>query len=367
MNELAKIKVTSDPADSHSLPGWAYLKPELFERERHEIFFRTWHYAGWIGDLQNTGDYITAELLDQSVIILRAEDGTLQGFHNVCLHRGHQLLTGQGHVNAIACPYHAWVYRLDGQLRNARGAERQPNFDTGQFRMRPVRVDLFAGLFVFFNLDMDAPSLDAVASDMMADVVAETPRLSELVRADVVARGGTRPMFPCAANWKVVMDNFLECNHCSASHPGFADIVDMRSYRTYAAGEWSTQRGATRADGHKMQFWWLFPTTTIALDADPDNFSFVIGSFTTPKSVALSEVGRSHLYRLPGMDTAQPRGDVFGTMTALEDRLLCESVQRGLASIGYESGRIIHDAEGRETTEIGIHRFHSLVVEKLGL
>src|SRR6202020_2757634 len=102
-----------DPSHSHSLPGWAYLHPALLEREKEEIFYKTWQYAGWIGDLKEPGDYITKDLLDQSVIILKGANGQLQGFHNVCQHRGHQLLTGKGNVASIACPYHAWTYGLD--------------------------------------------------------------------------------------------------------------------------------------------------------------------------------------------------------------------------------------------------------------
>ncbi len=369
MNELSEIKVTADPADSNSLPGWAYLDPLLYERERNEIFFRTWHYAGWVGDLKRPGDYITAELLDQNIVIVMGEDGAIQGFHNVCQHRGHLLLTGRGHVSSMSCPYHAWVYKLDGQLRNARGAERLAGFDMEQFRLRPVRVELFADCFVFFNLDMEARPLAELAGDMMADLVSETPELKQLVRSDLTPRSQDSlvSMFPCKANWKVVIDNFLECNHCRAAHPGFSEIVDMLSYRTYATGQWSTQRGLARKGGHKMRFWWLFPTTTISMSAEQGDLNFTIGSFTSPAGLSMSVAGRQDIYRLPEMSGIQPRADIFGALTGAEDRDLCESVQRGLASIGYSSGRIIHDPDGRETTEVGIHRFHKLVVDSLGL
>ena len=370
MNDLSEIKVTSNPADSNSLPGWAYLDPALHERERNEIFFKTWHYAGWVGDLRQPGDYITAELLDQNIVILRGEDGTLQGFHNVCQHRGHLLLTGRGHVSSISCPYHAWVYRLNGQLRNARGAERLAGFDMAQFSLRPVRVELVADSFVFFNLDMEALPLAELAGDMIADVVAEVPELKRLVRSDLTPRSQDNSvplMFPCKANWKVVIDNFLECNHCRPAHPGFSDIVDMTGYRTYATGQWSTQRGLARDGGYRMRFWWLFPTTTISLSAEEGDLNFSIGSFTSPTGVSMSVAGRHDMYRLPEMSRTQPRADLFGALTGIEDRHLCESVQRGLASKGYTSGRIIYDPEGRETTEVGIHQFHKLVVDALGL
>ena len=80
--------VTDDPGRSGSLPAWAYLDSDVYEREKHELFYKTWHYAGWVGDLPAPGDYLTAELIDQSVIVMRGRDGALEGFHNVCQHRG---------------------------------------------------------------------------------------------------------------------------------------------------------------------------------------------------------------------------------------------------------------------------------------
>ena len=162
---LPSTQVTADPSRSFSLPGWAYTDPDVLELEKREIFFKTWQYAGWVGDLKEAGDYITAELIDQSVIIVRGQDGALQGFHNVCQHRGHQLLTGCGKVAAITCPYHAWVYRLDGALRNARGAEFDRLFLTGMIQHHGGALIMVKELF-----DSPGSGQDADLFDFVTDV-----------------------------------------------------------------------------------------------------------------------------------------------------------------------------------------------------
>ena len=109
-----------DPARSLTLPSHLYTSPEIFAREREAIFFKSWHLAGHVSDLPESGSYITASINDQGVFICRGKDGMLRGFYNVCAHRAHELLTGTGRARVITCPYHAWSYHLTGELRSAR-------------------------------------------------------------------------------------------------------------------------------------------------------------------------------------------------------------------------------------------------------
>jgi choline monooxygenase len=356
-------QVTADPSRSFSLPGWAYTDPEILALEKREIFFKTWAYAGWVGRLANVGDYITADLLDQSVIIIRGQDGELKGFHNVCQHRGHQLLSGCGKVSAITCPYHAWAYRLDGALRNARGAERTEGFNAAQFSLRPVRVEVLAGKLVFFNLDPDADPLAPQVEDLVEDWRREIPGFDTLEWvAPPPDRAAPRPI---AANWKVVMDNFLECYHCRNAHPGFARDLVMDSYRTTAHGRWSKQKGDTRRDdGSQEVFWSLFPNLTFntVTNGTPN---FAASTFTTPITATLSARSWRDVYRAPGHTAEIARPD-WGPLDQ-EDRDICESVQRGLTSKGYDAGRFIYDHEHGETSEEAVHLFHRQVVLALGI
>ncbi|NQV45225.1 MAG: Rieske (2Fe-2S) protein, partial [Rhodospirillales bacterium] len=116
---MAVINLTHDalenfdanPAHSHTLPGYYYYDPDIYARELPAIFYRSWLYGGHVSMLAEPGDYMVRDIGDQSVIILCDRDGALQGYHNVCQHRAHRLLEGEGRVRTlISCPYHAWSY-----------------------------------------------------------------------------------------------------------------------------------------------------------------------------------------------------------------------------------------------------------------
>lgn len=354
-----------DPARSDTLPGRFYTDPDVLARERTALFFRTWHYAGGLGELGKSGDYVTARVLDQNVIVMRGRDGVLRGFHNVCQHRAHELLTGQGNTRTIVCPYHAWSYTDDGRLLSARGLERQPDFDAARFCLKPVRIDVLADAFVFFNLDPGATPLTEQAGDLDADLRAMLPALSGY-RAEPFS-----PAKRIAANWKVVVDNFLECYHCAPAHPAFCDLVDMASYRMTAQGLWSSQKGTLRHGDNKAYpvtaeagerralFWWLFPSTVI--NVMPGAPEVVVG--TILPDGAGHALRRFQRFADVGADVARDtyEREVLGP----EDTAICESVQRGYGSLGYSVGRIVHDPANPHHGEGAVHHFHRLVMRAL--
>lgn len=356
-----------EPARSTTPSGRFYVDPDVLARERTALFFRAWHYAGGLSELERTGDYVTARLLDQNVIVMRGRDGVLRGFHNVCQHRAHELLDGRGNTRTIVCPYHAWSYADDGRLLSARGLERQPDFDPARLCLKPVRVDVLADALVFFNLDPDATSLTALAGDLDADLRAMLPALPSYT-----ARPFGEPR-RIAANWKVVVDNFLECYHCAPAHPGFCDLVDMASYRMTVQGLWSSQKGALRSGNNaaypvaddagekRALFWWLFPSTVI--NVMPGTPEVAVGTIL-PDGTGHT-VRRFQRFAPPGagLDAARAayEREVFGP----EDVAICESVQRGLNSLGYDRGRIVHDAANPHHGEAAVHHFHRLVTRAL--
>ena len=359
-----------DPSRSYTLPGWAYTDPAIFEREREGIFFKSWHYAGALENLAKAGDYVTAQILDQSVFVIRGKDGKLRGFYNVCQHRAHELLAGRGSAKVITCPYHAWSYHADGKLRTARGSENVDGFDKNAFCLKPVKVEEFAGKFVFYNLELDAPSLNEQAGDLAEELRTEVVAYDELRFA--YERGG-----PIRCNWKVAIDNYLECYHCGPAHPAFADLVDMKSYRTGISGIWSSQKGklgrpnnnaypvaATDAEQEAL-FWWLWPTTTFnVLPGSPGMSVFNFLPEAPDRCVTVGE-----RFYLPGRNAPNDEARVEYGRNVLgpEDTALCESVQRGLGSEGYGQGRFIAALNGSEITEHAVHHFHRLVAEALAL
>ena len=363
------FEIDPDPARSWTLPGWAYTDPAVLEREKREIFYKTWHYAGAVDELKEPGDYVTAKLLDQSVIVIRGKDGGLRGFYNVCQHRAHELLRGRGRATAIVCPYHAWSFDTAGALRTARGAEKLENFRREDFALKEIRVEVFAKHFVMFNLDLDAVPLAEQAGDLAAELEAEIPGFADFVQA------GTAWDQQVKANWKVVVDNYLECYHCRPAHPAFADLVDMKSYKIHAGGIWSSQKGAMGRHDNKAypvaadakvqlsRFWWLWPTTSF--NVTPGQPSLNVFCMMPVETGVARQWGQ--LFEMPG-NRPDPARQTYGVeVLGPEDVGLCEAVQRGLQSRGYTAGRFIHDPEGGETTEAAVHHFHKMVDEALGM
>ena len=367
MDGVREVRIHEDPAQSDTLPGWVYTSEAHLAREREALFFRTWHYAGGVDELAAAGDYVTVRLLDQSILVMRGRDGAIRGFFNVCQHRAHELLEGSGNARVVTCPYHAWSYHDDGSLRTARGAERQPHFEPGRFCLKPVRTEVFADKFVFFNLDPGAASLAETAGDLAGDIMAGTPGFAQL---KPLAGRTERDM---KANWKVVLDNFHECYHCGPAHPAFADLIDMAGYRTTVSGMWSSQKGRLARHENKAYtvaaganeltaFWYLWPTTT---------FGFLPGSpalnvtSILPQSVGTS-IRRYHGFALPGAAPDEAKLKYGQMVLGPEDIAICESVQRGLASRGYAAGRFVHDPEGGQTTEAAVHHFHRLYAAAMG-
>ncbi|MFM6250184.1 MAG: aromatic ring-hydroxylating oxygenase subunit alpha, partial [Dolichospermum sp.] len=117
-----------DPKSSYSLPSRAYINPDFLDIEREAIFYNSWQYVchleqlrhPGLEQLRHPGDYITLDIQGRPIIVLRDRTGVLRSFYNVCRHRGHELVKDQGNIKTIVCPYHAWVYNLDGTFHSAR-------------------------------------------------------------------------------------------------------------------------------------------------------------------------------------------------------------------------------------------------------
>jgi choline monooxygenase len=363
------LGITERAATSRTLPGWVYTDQAVFERERAAIHFRSWHYAGTSQELLKPGDYLTARILDQEIIVIRGKDDAIRGFYNVCQHRGHELLRGCGRVHVITCPYHAWTYGVDGQFNGARGTALLPDFQKAAFNLKPVRIEVFAGKLIFFNLDPEATPLSELAADLAADIAAEVPAFERLV----VAPG--RATADIHANWKVTVDNYLECYHCRTAHPALSSLMDLGSFRVDVHEHWMSHKAdlgrpdnaaypvLPDAANTRTLWWWLWPTTTFNVmpgSAEMSVFSFL------PTSVA-STLQWGQRFALPGDAVDEPRERYRNGVLTDEDVALVESVQRGLHSRGYGSGRFIDDGEGLEISERATHRFHRLVAQALGL
>jgi choline monooxygenase len=360
-------KFDRDPEKSYTIPAQYYTDPAIYEREKEAIFFKSWNYACHVSQVAEPGSFVTCMVADQNIAVMRGQDGVLRAFYNVCSHRAHELLKGCGKANIITCPYHAWTYHMDGRLRTAVGQKRVEGFEAQEFGLRPVRLEEYAG-FIFVNLDQDASPFRDQAGTLAADMAQYCDVVPTLKFAH-------RLTYELKANWKNVVDNFLECYHCSAAHPAFVDLVDIQNYRTKTYGIYSSHISPPgRSDntayqlpaGEERDFaaWWVWPNVTFNIFPGAPNITVLHIMPTGPETT--KEHFDVFLLEDKPSESEWQAIRYIDEVLQPEDIGLVESVQRGLHSKGYSQGRLMVDKDRTFNSEHGLHHFHAMVLEKLG-
>jgi phenylpropionate dioxygenase-like ring-hydroxylating dioxygenase large terminal subunit len=195
----------------YSLDQRFYTDPAIFELELERIISRNWILAGHQSELPEPGDFKVLNVANESAIIVRGSDGALKGFANVCRHRGSLVcLESKGSTRKFVCPYHGWMYDIDGNLTAARNMP--DDFDKSEHGLKAVSVDTVHGLmFVCFT---DKPrSLEGAKKDL-----AEPMAAFDFENLKVAAHKS----YDIPANWKLSIENYQECYHCATAHPEYA-------------------------------------------------------------------------------------------------------------------------------------------------
>lgn len=187
-----------------------YTSSEVFERDVEAILMQEWHFAGLATEIAEPGDYMVFELLKESVIIVRGDDGEVRTFANVCRHRGSRVcLEHKGKTSRFVCPYHAWTYGLDGKLLNARMMGSQ--VEREDFGLKSIPCEIFHGM-IFVTFAENPSSFDQMRAEL------DAPLSNFGLENTKVAR---RVSYPVKANWKLLVENYNECYHCGPAHPEF--------------------------------------------------------------------------------------------------------------------------------------------------
>ena len=347
-----------------SLPSHYYSDAEIYDLEMRKIFHCSWIFAGYRSQLRNAGDYITAQVGDEHVIVVRDHDNTLRGFYNVCRHRAHRLLEDTGHVKDITCPYHAWRYGLDGSLKYARNSDRVTGFDATQFCLRGVQVEDFCGI-IFVNLDNHAAPLIEQVPQFAEELRDYEPRLDRLQLV-------YRRQITIESNWKNVVDNYNENYHTPVVHKLLASILDD-SYRVILKGKYlrhesNASPGAdggfqvTTADYPKHVTWWLWPNLC--------PMSIPGGGFRIlhVKPDGPNRTQETYDFYLPYAEPtdAQWRQIHFAVdVINAEDIGVAESIQRGLRSRSFDRSYIMIDPELGPYSEHAVAHFKDMVLDAL--
>lgn len=358
-----------------ALPARYYTEDSVLMRER-AMLLDHWQLAGHVAQIKEPGAFLTVSFADQDFFIVRGSDGVIRGFANVCPHRGHRLVEGCGVKQRLTCPYHAWTFTLDGKLRGLQRGTSTQAPDRNQIRLSEVPVDTLAG-FLFINPNGTAPPLAEYAPGLAEQVAAHVPDVSAYVLEEGPALGHS---YSCEANWKVLIDNYLECHHCGPAHDTFNDMMDIPASTFELCGTYTFQTAPTkgRADtrafplnlAHDVtvgHFWFLFPNTVFG------QFPGVPGFYASrfdPVTPHRTERRTFSLTVAEPTDADMPRRQALRSkwstsVVSQEDRSLCENVQRGMRQSTFSQGWYVTDPEAHGLSEHAMRHFHHLYLSAL--
>ncbi|MEM8861370.1 MAG: aromatic ring-hydroxylating dioxygenase subunit alpha [Chloroflexota bacterium] len=355
-----------------------YISEEALAQEKYNIFFKSWQFACHTSDLPKPGSYQTISIFNQNIILTRTLEGEIKAFFNVCPHRGHQLIEGCGERRAFTCGYHAWTFGLDGALLGARGMKSAENVRKSDIGLFPVRVDLLLDL-VFINLDPEAIPLNEYYLGLAEQMMAAAPEVRDYIQYSI---DGERKIFRTEwnANWKVLIDNFLECYHCESAHPTFSNMLcipdSVRNVHHHFTHE-VTPLGKDpdkwphpvnlEHDILESHFWYLFPNTAIGRAAGVPNFYISRFEPDGPNQAIRSTIALRPP-EWPDEDAprrARLRSEWSAATVGPEDRALCESVQKGMHQIGFQQGWYITVPDEHNVSEHAIRYFHDLYLDMM--
>ena len=269
--------------DRRGLPGWSYHSKDLIELEKEHVFLNHWQFACHVSDVPEAGSYFSFDMMGERALILRDQNGDVRAFHNICRHRGSRLVAEESGKcrNALVCPFHGWVYNLDGTLRGAARPESFPPLDKVQFGLQPLEYEIWNG-FVFLRFRQGPqPSVATLMQRYEAE-------LAPYQFEDRVPTSGMWTQ-ESPVNWKSVRDVDNEGYHVAMAHPALQDLYGSTyydlpmvdgansshaTYNPHAGRRWSVRHYMKISptpehlpeDLHRSwSYYGLFPNTVIAV------------------------------------------------------------------------------------------------------
>lgn len=339
--------------EAWNLPRWCYNDARFFDREIDRIFRKEWLCIARDEQIAAPGDYLTLDVARTPILLVRGKDGIARAFANTCRHRSCIIARGSGNRKDFTCPYHSWLYALDGTLLRApTDMENSAGFNTADFGLIPIRLESWAG-FLFLNLDRDVPGLAAHLGNL--------PELLRPYACDDM-RIARRLDFDVACNWKIYVENLKDAHHVATVH--------ARSINAYASTRkyWREVQATT---GNLVSTFMGYPGTAALLHGDtgfptieslkdhtpgttaPLIFPNMYLSCTTdcawyiivhPVEVDRCRVEQGAMFPQAVLQRADfqdllPRYLSRFDMTQSEDNEICELQHRGLLSPEARSGR----------------------------
>jgi choline monooxygenase len=342
---LPELIARYDPSvpleEASTCPSSWYLDPRILDLELRTTFARTWQLAGRLDQVREPGQYVTCEIAGEPIVVVRGNDGVLRGFFNVCRHHAAAVMTeASGCEKHLRCPYHGWTYTLEGGLKGAPGFKDERNFDPAQNGLLPVATQAWEN-WVFVRLDPGGPTLEEFLGPRLVNEInsLELSKLHWMERRHY--------LFEC--NWKVFVDNYLDGGyHVPYLHKGLNSVLDIANYTIENGAHHclqaspivskgaEQQTGAVRR-GDRALYYWFHPNfminwyegvmdTNLVLPRGTDETEVIFDFWFADVSEAAVARNRASI------DVGQRIQD--------EDTAICKSVQRGLRSRAYDTGRL---------------------------
>ena len=210
METLDIDQLISNRQEGYSLPQAFYTHPDVFKRDMERVFRKEWLLAGVGRQIPNHGDYMTFDVAGDSIIVTRGKDKEVRAFHNTCRHRGSRIcLKAKGHAKNLACPYHKWVYDLEGKLVSARLMG--DGFNKDAYPLKRVHVRTLCDL-IYICLAQTPPDFEGTKNAIEPQLSWHQPEKTKVCY---------QHEFDVKANWKLLLENNRECYHCAGVHPQF--------------------------------------------------------------------------------------------------------------------------------------------------
>jgi phenylpropionate dioxygenase-like ring-hydroxylating dioxygenase large terminal subunit len=360
-----------DGQPAYQLPPSAYFDPAWFEREKREIFGRTWNYVGHQLDLPEPGSFLTAVVGTEPVVVVRRADGSLTGYVNVCRHRGMTIVQGEGESctgtcgESLRCPYHGWEWELDGTLVRVPQRKTQfPDLDTDTLGLFPVAVASWAGLIFVHPDPTQAESFDEWLGDFPL-------RSGDFPWDDLVQVRRVRTPLKC--NWKLYIENHIDWLHLWYLHEDSLGMYDHPNGRIWEIGDHFASAEQLRKDKERPQADGLIEIPDMAPEeADllranllfpnvpfvtvPTGFSTYQVVPTGPETCELD----FRLFGLPGSDITDEALAYNMMILVDEDGGACEQMQASIHSPHFQVGPLATDFERP------IAHFHEGVIRFMG-
>ncbi len=340
-----------------------YSDSNRFDLEMRSIFYKEWIYALHESQIPEPGNFMTMDIVDKPLLFVRGNDNIIRCFYNVCIHRGHILTNGFGKTDRFVCPYHAWTYNTEGQLCRTGAVKNHAGLPETCRSLIPINIENING-FIFVRISKHGDSWHEKFSSFFSELRQKLPKFENL-------KFTRRFTATVDGNWKLMIENYLECYHCAVTHPALVDLLKIKDFKIKLSPyHLSTQALARRCDSSAYHFsndensqneffgWWLWPNLTFNIFPGQKNLLIFHMVPVSPEKT----IGYCDYFFEDGKinNQAEELMNWESNILEKEDDALVTSVHKGMKSQALTNGFFVIDPSDEITEEPLVH-FNKLI------